>query len=73
MSSWANKFKNKEALQRDQVKKEIAGWAVKIEAYSKEVMSGAPGKDFQGVRILKNSLEIAQREKAKLERKLAKL
>lgn len=73
MSNWASKFKDKHELRRGQYKQEIAQWDKAICEHVKEILAGAPLRDHCGVRDLKNSLEIAHREKAKIERRLAKM
>lgn len=73
MSNWASKFKDKHELRRDEYKREIADWERRIQKATKEILAGAPDRDHGGVRDLKDGLDLAYKEKAKIERRLAKM
>jgi len=72
-NQWASGFKSKEEKAIDSLDEEIKGWEAKIKAHEKEILSGAPDKDFGGVVALKRSLELAINEKGKATRKRTKL
>lgn len=72
-NSWSSSFKSKEEKAVEALDKDITFWEAKIKAYEKEILAGAPDKDFGGVVALKRYLEMAYREKGKAERKRTKL
>lgn len=73
MSKWSKQFKSKEEKQIEEIDAELYKLAITIKANNAEMMAGAPKRDYQGVRVLKNETIAAQNRVGVLERKKARI
>lgn len=71
--AWSDTFKSKEELKVEKLQREADEFTAKIKSLEDEILTGAPERDFAGVKKLKADLEEAYRERGKRERAAAKL
>lgn len=71
--SWSDKFRSKSQRKLEEEEAELKHWKRQKDSAEKEIMQGAPLRDWGGVVSLKADLGNAINEIGKAERRIAKL